>query len=205
MTRDFFEILETRRSVKYYDENVKIPREELIEMFNQANRAPSFCNFQPWRYIVVDTKEGKEKLLQANYNETQNNTSSAVVILLGDMNYFDEFHNIYGCAVAEGYMPKEVMEDMEVSMEKLVNSLSEETKKEIVFYDCGLWSMQFANVAKAHGYDTNILAGFNKEKLVELFNINEDYLPIMLISIGKKTKDGHPTTRLDAEKLVTFE
>lgn len=205
MTKDFFEVIKSRRSVKYYDANEKISREELVEMLDMANTAPSFCNFQPWRYIVVDTEEGKEKLAQANYNRTQNSTSAAMIILLGDLNYFDEFHNIYGAAVEEGYMPPETKEELCVNMEALVNSLSESTKKEIVYYDCGLWSMQFANIARAKGYDTNILAGFNKEKLIELFNIHEDLMPIVLISVGKKEKDGHCTTRMSANKLVSFE
>ena len=69
--RDFFDVIRNRRSVKYYDESVKIPREEILEMLDEANIAPSSCNFQPWRYIVVDTPEGKEKLgYQCDMKET---------------------------------------------------------------------------------------------------------------------------------------
>lgn len=201
---DFFEVISSRRSVKYYDKEVSIPREEILEMLDKANSAPSFCNFQPWRYIVVDTEEGKELLGQANYNEVQNDTSAAMIILLGDLNYFDNFHDIYGSAVEEGYLPPELKEKMHVDMETLVSSLSEETKKEIVYYDCGLWSMQFANIARAKDYDTNILAGFSKSKVREIFEISEDLEPVMLISLGKKERDGHPTTRMAAKDLVTF-
>ncbi|MGX7068544.1 nitroreductase family protein [Gemella bergeri] len=203
--KDFFEIIKSRRSVKYYKNKVKIPREEIVEMLNMANTAPSFCNFQPWRYIVVDTTEGKEKLAKANYNKAQNETSSAMIILLGDLNYFDNFHMIYGSAVDKGYLPQEIKDGLYNDMEGLVNSLNEETKREIVYYDCGLWSMQFANIARAKGYDTNILAGFNKEKIVELFEVKEDFVPVMLISLGEKEKDGHKTTRMNAESLVSFE
>ncbi|MGX7112489.1 nitroreductase family protein [Gemella cuniculi] len=203
--KDFFEVIKNRRSVKYYDNSVKISREEILEMLDDANSAPSFCNFQPWRYIVVDTPEGKEKLSAANYNKTQNDTSAAMIILLGDLNYFDKFHDIYGTAVDKGYMSPEIKEEFRGNMEYLVNSLDKETKKEIVYYDCGLWSMQFSNVAHARGYDTNILGGFNKKKVVELFDINEDLVPIMLIALGKKERDGRPTTRMSAKDLVSFE
>ena len=106
--RDFFDVIRNRRSVKYYDESVKIPREEILEMLDEANIAPSSCNFQPWRYIVVDTPEGKEKLGEANFNKTQNDTSSAMIVLLGDLSYFDKFDEIYGSAVEEGHMTEEV-------------------------------------------------------------------------------------------------
>ena len=204
MSLDFFEVIKSRRSVKYYNENKKIPADKILEMLNLANSAPSFCNFQPWRYIVVSSEEGKSKLLNANYNTVQNETSSAVIILLGDMNYIDKFHDIYGSAVEKGYMPADVKEDMQISMEALVESMPKETKREIIFYDCGLWSMQFCNIARAEGYDTNILGGFDKEKLIELFDISENLTPIMLISIGEKDKEGRETTRLLAEELVEF-
>ena len=77
--REFFDVIRNRRSVKYFDGSVKIEREEILEMLDEANISPSSCNFQPWRYIVVDTPEGKEKLGKANYNKTQNDTSSAVI------------------------------------------------------------------------------------------------------------------------------
>ena len=60
---EFFDVIKGRKSVKYFDPNVKIEREEIIEMLNEANIAPSSCNLQPWRYIVVDTPEGKEEVI----------------------------------------------------------------------------------------------------------------------------------------------
>jgi len=101
---EFFEVIKGRKSVKYFDTDVKIKREEIIEMLDEANIAPSSCNLQPWRYIVVDTPEGKEKLGSANYNKIQNDTSAAMIIVLGDLNYYNKFDEIYGEAVEKGYM-----------------------------------------------------------------------------------------------------
>ena len=100
----FFEVIKGRKSVKYFDTDVKIKREEIIGMLDEANIAPSSCNLQPWRYIVVDTPEGKEKLGSANYNKIQNDTSAAMIIVLGDLNYYNKFDEIYGEAVEKGYM-----------------------------------------------------------------------------------------------------
>ena len=77
---------------------------KFLEMLDEANIAPSSCNFQPWRYIVVDTPEGKEKLGKANFNKTQNDTSSAMIILLGDLSYFDKFdENLWFCSRRRSY------------------------------------------------------------------------------------------------------
>ena len=202
---EFFDVIKGRKSVKYFDPNVKIKREEIIEMLNEANLAPSSCNLQPWRYIVVDTPEGKEKLGSANYNKIQNDTSAAMIIVLGDLNHYGKFDEIYGEAVEKGYMTEEVKDGFEKGMGPQLENLPINKNREGVYFDCGLWTMQFANIAYAKGYDTNIIGGFVREKVAELFELEENLIPVMLMALGKKEKDARPTVRMKAENLVRFE
>ena len=202
---EFFDVIKGRKSVKYFNPNVKIKREEIIEMLNEANIAPSSCNLQPWRYIVVDTQEGKEKLGSANYNKIQNDTSAAMIIVLGDLNHYGKFDEIYGEAVKKGYMTEEVKDGFEKGMGPQLENLPTDKNREGVYFDCGLWTMQFANIAYAKGYDTNIIGGFVREKVAELFELEENLIPVMLIALGKKEKDARPTVRMKAENLVRFE
>ena len=202
---EFFDVIKGRKSVKYFNPNVKIKREEIIEMLNEANIAPSSCNLQPWRYIVVDTPEGKEKLGSANYNKIQNDTSAAMIIVLGDLNHYGKFDEIYGEAVEKGYMTEEVKDGFEKGMGPQLENLPTDKNREGVYFDCGLWTMQFANIAHAKGYDTNIIGGFVREKVAELFELEENLIPVMLIALGKKEKDARPTVRMKAENLVRFE
>lgn len=185
---EFFEVIKGRKSVKYFDPNVKIKREEIIEMLNEANLAPSSCNLQPWRYIVVDTPEGKEKLGSANYNKIQNDTSAAMIIVLGDLNHYSKFDEIYGEAVEKGYMTEEVKDGFEKGMGPQLENLPIDKNREGVYFDCGLWTMQFANIAYAKGYDTNIIGGFIREKVAELFELEENLIPVMFIALGKKKR-----------------
>ena len=202
---EFFDVIKGRKSVKYFNPNVKIKREEIIEMLNEANIAPSSCNLQPWRYIVVDTPEGKEKLGSANYNKIQNDTSAAMIIVLGDLNHYGKFDEIYGEAVEKGYMTEEVKDGFEKGMGPQLENLPTDKNREGVYFDCGLWTMQFANIAYAKGYDTNIIGGFIREKVAELFELEENLIPVMLIALGKKEKEARPTVRMKAENLVRFE
>ena len=202
---EFFDVIKGRKSVKYFDPIVIIEREEIIEMLNEANFAPSSCNLQPWRYIVVDTPEGKEKLGSANYNKIQNDTSAAMIIVLGDLNHYGKFDEIYGEAVKKGYMTEEVKDGFEKGMGPQLENLPTDKNREGVYFDCGLWTMQFANIAYAKGYDTNIIGGFVREKVAELFELEENLIPVMLIALGKKEKDARPTVRMKAENLVRFE
>jgi nitroreductase len=64
--------------------------------------------------------------------------------------------------------------------------------------------MQLMLVARAKGYDTVPMGGYDKEKFKEAFGISDRFVPIMLIALGKAAKPGHPTTRLPIEDVTFF-
>ncbi len=60
---DLFEAIHNRRSVRRFEER-PVP-EELIEKIVEAGQwAPSACNRQAWKFIVVNSAEVKEKLMR---------------------------------------------------------------------------------------------------------------------------------------------
>ena len=59
VSNDFSDIVYNRRSIRNFDPSVKIPREELLEILDKTVTAPSSVNMQPWRFVVVESAEGK--------------------------------------------------------------------------------------------------------------------------------------------------
>lgn len=51
---DFPELVNARHSVRAYDPRRPVPRELIEECLRSAHLAPSACNSQPWRFVVVD-------------------------------------------------------------------------------------------------------------------------------------------------------
>ncbi|KOS02245.1 MULTISPECIES: nitroreductase family protein [Paenibacillus] len=205
-TNDFKEIALGRRSVKVYDPSVKISREEMTEILTEATRAPSSINLQPWRFLVIDSPEGKATLAPlARFNQRQVETSSAVIAVFGDLNNFDNFEQIFGEAVELGYMPKDIKEMQQEKVAAHFATLDPVVNKETVLIDGGLVSMQLMLVARAHGYDTNAIGGFEKDQIAEAFGLEKDrYVPVMLISMGKGINDGHPSTRLPIDQIAQW-
>ncbi|ADM71244.1 Putative NAD(P)H nitroreductase YodC [Paenibacillus polymyxa E681] len=205
-TNDFKEIALGRRSVKVYDPSVKISREEMTEILTEATRAPSSINLQPWRFLVIDSPEGKATLAPlARFNQRQVETSSAVIAVFGDLNNFDNFEQIFGEAVELGYMPKDIKEMQQEKVAAHFAALDPVVNKETVLIDGGLVSMQLMLVARAHGYDTNAIGGFEKDQIAEAFGLDKDrYVPVMLISMGKGINDGHPSTRLPIDQIAQW-
>ena len=97
VSNDFSDIVYNRRSIRKFDTSVKIPREEMLEILDKTVTAPSSVNMQPWRFVVVDSEEGKDKLKPfVSYNGVQNETSSAMVLIFADLKSQERAEEIYG-------------------------------------------------------------------------------------------------------------
>jgi nitroreductase len=200
----FFDVIKERRSVRAYDPAVKISREEMTEMLEEATLAPSSSNLQPWRFLVIDSLELKQKLLPIAFNQQQVVEASAVIAVLGDVKSYQKAEQIYGQAVEAGYMAADTATSFIERSVKTYSGLPSEVARQIVYTDGGLISMQLMLIARARGYDTVPMGGYDKAKFAEAFGISEQYETVMLIAIGKAATPGHPTTRLPIGDVTFF-
>lgn len=200
--QDFFTVVEERRSVRYYDPSVKISKEEIEEILKVAITSPSSSNLQPWRFLVINEQELQDKLLPIAYNQQQVADASAVIAVFGDLEWINEGERIYTSSFEAGYMTEEVKDAMINSVDTGYRKMSEDTLKKIVHIDGGLVSMQLMLAARAKGYDTVAMGGFDAVKFNEAFNVPASYENIMLIALGKAAKPGRPTVRLTVDEVT---
>ena len=203
---NFMEIVKGRRSIRIYDENVKISKEEMTQILEEATTAPSSLNLQPWRFVVIDSAAGKETLLPlASFNKRQVETSAAVIALFADYQMADYTEEIFDTAVERGLMPPDVR-DRQVDMIKgIFNGAPKESIKDSILLDSGLVAMQLMLVARAHGYDTNPIGGYDKANIAEAFGLEKDrYLPVMLLSIGKAAEEGYQSVRFPIDRITEW-
>lgn len=203
---DFDDILLNRRSIREFDPSVKIPHDEMLEMIQKATRAPSSVNLQPWRFIVVDSEEGKAELRPLmRWNTIQNDTSAAMVLIFGDLKCYEYGEQIYAKAVAEGKMSEEEKNRQLGEVIPEYKSFPKEKMKKVVRLDSNLAAMQFMLVARSYGYDTNPIGGFDHGQLVESVGLDKNrYVPVLILAVGKALEPGEETVRLDAEEITTF-
>ena len=206
VNNDFSEITFGRKSVRVYDETYKISHEEMLEMIQEATTAPSSVNMQPWRFVVVESDEEKEKLKPLiRFNTRQNETSSAMVLIFGDLLCYELGEEIYNQAVEEGKMPAEVRDQQLEAIIPYYQSFSKEEMNDVVKIDSSLAAMQLMLVARAHGYETNPIGGFEKDQLAEAFDLDKErFVPVMILSIGKAVEEGYESVRMNADKITTF-
>ncbi|EOS7730593.1 nitroreductase family protein [Enterococcus hirae] len=206
VNNDFSSVVFGRKSVRVYDETVKISHEEMLEMIQETTTAPSSVNMQPWRFVVAESEKAKAKLKPLiRFNTRQNDTSSAMVMIFGDMNCYEYGKEIYDQAVAEGKMPAEVRDQQLAAILPYYQNFTREQMNDVVKIDASLAAMQFMLVARSHGYETNPIGGFEADQLAEAFDLDKErYVPVMILSVGKAVEEGYESVRLAPEKITTF-
>ena len=199
-------ILKERYSIRNYDTSVKIGRDEMSNILQDAMTAPSSLNLQPWRFVVIDSAEGKELIKPfMMFNTQQCETSAAIIAVFGDMDNVSFTEKILSASVEKGIMSEDKKEARLSKIQQYAGSYSSEKKKEVILFDCGMIAMQIMLSAKAYGYDTNPIGGYMKTELTEALGLNpERYLPVILLSIGKAAENSHDTIRFSAEEITQW-
>lgn len=203
---DFNDVVFNRHSVKVFDKNVKIGQQEMLELIQEATKAPSSVNMQPWRFVVVESEEGKERLRPLiRFNTRQNDTSAAMILIFGDMKCYEKGEEIYDANVKAGFMPEDVKKELMSFFMPAYENAPKAKMNDLVKIDSSLAAMQLMLVARAHGYDTNPIGGFEEDQLAEAFGLDpERYVPVIIIAIGKGVEAPFQTIRLDAKEITSF-
>lgn len=190
-----------RHSVRKYDSAATIPQEELNEILRLAASAPSSWNLQHWRFLVVTDQAQKEKLLPVAYGQQQVVDAYATIIILGDLEADKAARVVYDDALAKGLVNEQVRDTMISQVEGAYKGNPDIARDEAI-RNSSFAAMQLMLAAKAKGYDTCPMGGYNRDALIEALNIPPRYLPTLMLTLGKASVQAHPTTRLGLDQLV---
>ena len=83
------EDLQWRHAVKAYDSSKKVSHDDLNKILEAARLAPTSSGLQPFRVIVVENQELKEKMVQGALNPEVMKDSSQVLVFAAWNSYSD--------------------------------------------------------------------------------------------------------------------
>ncbi|MEI7025261.1 nitroreductase family protein [Paenibacillus sp. y28] len=192
--------MEARHSVKQYQPGVAIPEQELEQLLQAAQTAPSSWNLQQWKLLVIDDQAQKEKLLPIAYNQKQIVESSVVIAILGDLEGNLNAEPVFGPLAEKGQITQEIKESLIGQINGAYKS--PQVARDEAVLNSSLLSMQLMLAAKALGYDTCPMGGFNKAQFAEAFHVPARYIPVMLITVGKAAKEAYASSRLPLDEVV---
>jgi nitroreductase len=92
---NILDALEWRYAVKKFDDNEKLSSDQINAVKTAFNLSASSYGLQPYKMIVVQNPELKEKLVPASFGQQQISQSAAILVFAVrtdfDMDYIDQF------------------------------------------------------------------------------------------------------------------
>lgn len=183
---EFRQLMESRRSVNFFDPDKPVSDDELRKVVELAALIPSSFNLQPWNLIVVRSPKDKARLRARAGNQPKVTEAPVVLIVLGDRKGYAEGNStveqVWASWVRNGYMKDEQRSWFLGAGKNLysgdVKSLAFAVKNAAFF---GLTLML---AAKEFGLDSHPMDGFDHDGVMEEFAIPENFFIPMLIAVG---------------------
>jgi nitroreductase len=79
---EYADLILSRESVRNYDPNRPLPKEILERILHAGRLAPSACNYQPWKFLVISSTEALSKV-KASYNRDWFKEAPHILVVLG--------------------------------------------------------------------------------------------------------------------------
>lgn len=160
---NFTDLIKKRQSVRRYSTK-SVEKEKIMRCVEAARLAPSASNSQPWKFIVVDEPELKNKVAKETYN---------------NIITFNKF-------VPEA----PVIIVITLEKPKLITRLGQRIKnKEWKLIDIGIAAEHFCLQAEEEGLGTCMLGWYNEKPIKKILNIPEKKNIALLISLGYSPED----------------
>lgn len=176
--RDMLKVILKRQSDRAYDNERKVEEEKLERILTAGRMAPSACNAQPWKFIVVNEENLKNELAQA--------TSAK---LLG-MNHFTKQAPVHIVIVRE--------------KPNVTSTLGGWVKdKDFSLMDIGIATQSMCLQATAEGLGTCILGWFDEKKVRELLAIPRSKRVELIVTLGYPAKETREKHRKKKQEVIS--
>ncbi|MDC9031919.1 nitroreductase family protein [Columbia Basin potato purple top phytoplasma] len=196
------------KTIRTFEKNHKISHEQWLKIFDDIRYTPSSFDLQPWRFFIIESEQNKNKLktiLQGNAIQLE--TSSAIVLVCGDLNKKNSSQYIYN----QKYLNKEIdNETKDIIIQKIKNHYNQMNTQKLqneIFLECGIISLNLVLTMQNLGYNSCFMGGCLFEKINDLFQIPNNYAPIILIAVGKTEKKiikKEKKIKLKPNELISF-
>ncbi len=194
---DVISAIENRRAVKHYDPNHRMSEDEIRGLMSLAMLAPTAFNIQNWRFVLVRDPELRRKIRKVSWDQAQVTDASLLIILCGDLKSWEKEPARYWRNA-----PKEVQDYLVPAIDNYYRG-RDQVQRDEVMRSCGIVAQTVMLAAKAMGYDSCPMDGFDYDAVGKLINLPEDHAVAMFVAVGKAVKSAWPRSgQLPMDEVV---
>ncbi len=162
----FLDLVRQRYSVRRYADK-SVPRAAIDRCIEAARLAPSACNSQPWKFVVVDDDDKRKAIAQA------------AVLKGSGLNRFAAEAPVLVCVVSQ--------------RQKLLPKLAGMIKRrDFSLMDIGIAAEHFCLQATEEGLGTCMLGWFNERKVKQVLSIPKGRRVELMITLGYPADENVP-------------
>lgn len=177
---DFAELIKKRESVRGYISK-EVENEKIIKVIEAARLAPSACNAQPWKFVVVNEPEKVKALSRCLYDPLVSNINKFALTAPVFIVVVDERRNI-------------------------TSKLGEIFKnQDFTSVDIGIACEHICLQARELNLGTCMMGWFRQGKVKKLLNIPKSKKVHLVISLGYyDMKEPRKKIRKNIDEILTF-
>jgi nitroreductase len=194
---DAIAAIESRRSIKHYDANHRMTDEEIRQLLSLAMLSPTAFNIQHWRFVVVRDMELRRAIRAVAWDQAQVTNASLLVVVCGDVQAWQKNPARYWVNAPQP------VQDFLVPAIAQYYAGREQVQRDEVMRSAGIAAQTIMIAAKAMGYDSCPMDGFDFDAVAKLINLPADHAIALMVAVGKGTQPAWPRPgQLPYEQVV---
>ncbi|WDE97216.1 nitroreductase family protein [Lentisphaera profundi] len=189
--------IRARRSVKHYDATHVMTDAEIKELLSLAMLSPTAFNLQHWRFLVVSDPTLRQEIRKVAWDQAQVTDSSLFIVLCADTQTWQN-----NSAQLWKNAPQEVQGFLVPAIDKYYRD-KPQIQHDEALRSCGIAAQTLMLAAKAMGYDSCPMDGFDFDAVAKLIKLPDDHIISMCLAIGKGTVEAWDRPgKFDYEQVV---
>ena len=194
---DAISAIEQRRAIKHFDPDHQFSNEEENKLLSLAMLSPTAFNIQHWRFVVVRDAELRKKIRAVAWDQAQVTDASLLIILTADMKAWEKEPARYWRHADQA------VQDFMLPAIKEYYDGKEQVQRDEAFRSMGIAAQTLMLAAKAMGYDSCPMDGFDFDAVGKMINLPDDHVIGQFVVVGKGTREAWPRPgQLAMEEVV---
>jgi nitroreductase len=206
---NYLEALSRRYSVKKFNNEI-IPQETLHNILESGKLSASSLGLQPYKILVVESEEMKQKLIPAFYNPSQISTCSHLLVIISKKTVDESYINGYFRHISD--VRETPLEKLDLFKNSINQHINQKTQDEIFNWaekQSYIVLANFMYAAALENVDTCPMEGFRQDLIEQILEINPETEKVTVsLALGYRSEEDHfqhmKKVRKPNEKLFKF-
>jgi len=190
-TNPVIEGMLNRRATKYYDPAATLSDDQIRDLVRIGTSAPTSFHLQNWRFIAVRTPEAKARLRPIAWDQPAITDAAVTFIVIGRLADASTVPQRLAAVVEAGIMPAHLVAEWERPARGLYDDQPQRQRDEAV-RTATFGTAAIIYAAHSLGLGSTPMIGFNAEAVHSVFNLAEDEIPVMLLTVGPERAGNWP-------------